>query len=707
MFMYRQPNLPILIILLLILLTAVTFGQVIGHQFTHYDDNEYVTANPYVLQGLNLHSIIWAFTTVHAANWHPLTWISHMLDCQLYGAAPWGHHLTNLLLHLANTILLFLLLQYMTGATWRSAFVAALFGIHPLHVESVAWIAERKDVLSTLFFMLTLFSYVRYTKRPEIRYYLPVPLLYALGLMAKPMLVTLPLILLLLDFWPLSRIAAKRDWWKCIIEKTPLLLLALGSCIITFIAQKKGGAVLPLEQYSAGVRLANSTVAYLSYLLKTILPIKLAAFYPHPGNHLPVWQVLASALSLLGLTVLAVLRAKRAPYLTIGWFWYLISLLPVIGLIQVGGQAMADRYTYIPLIGIFTALTWYLDTRFTKLQSTRLPFLAKNLLPSTAIVVLLTLAICARIQTNYWQNDEALFRRAIAVTQNNYIAYSNLGNALLQKNRTDEAIKCYKKATEISPGFKLAYINLGNLLIIKKSYDEAFEALQRAVMIDPADAAAHCKLGTLFYETDNSAAAEREYRLAARLDPGYAPAYQGLGDIMADRSMLQAALENYHAAYRLKPGHVLQERIDKLTQQREAEAMSVDECLAAIRKSPRNIKLYNHLGNALFRAERFSEAYKAYERVVQAYPRQAPPHNNLGLALFRQSKISEARRCFAKAIEIKPDYGEAHTNLSVMLYYLKDYENAWKEAELGIRYGSQPKPAFLQALTSARQKKDH
>jgi tetratricopeptide (TPR) repeat protein len=707
LFMYRKPGISTLIILLLVLLTVLTFNRVIGHQFTHYDDNQYVTENQHVLQGINLRSITWAFTATYAANWHPLTWISHMLDCQLYGTAPWGHHLTNLLLHLANTILLFLLLQYMTGSIWRSAFVAALFGIHPLHVESVAWVAERKDLLSTLFFMLTLFSYVRYTKRPGIKYYLPVLLLYALGLMAKPMLVTLPLILLLLDFWPLDRIAAKRDCRKCIVEKIPLLLLALGSCIITFIAQRKGGAVLPLEQYSIGVRLANSTVAYLSYILKTILPVKLAVFYPHPGEHLPFWLVLASALSLLGLTALAALRTRRAPYLTVGWFWYLISLLPVIGLVQVGGQAMADRYTYIPLIGLFIALAWYVNARLAEFKTTRLPFTARHLFASIAGFILLTLAICARIQTNYWQNDEALFRRAIAVTQNNYIAYNNLGNALLQKNRTDEAIKCYKKATEISPGFKLAYINLGNLLIIKKSYDEAFEALQRAVMIDPTDAAAHCKLGTLFYETDNSAAAEREYRLAMKLDPGYAPAYQGLGDIMADRSMLQAALENYHAAYRLKPEHALRERIDKLTQQREAGAMSVDECLTAIRKTPGNIELYNHLGNALFRAGRFAEAYKAYERVVSAYPHQAPPHNNLGLALFRQSKISEARRCFAKAIEIKPDYGEAHTNLSVMLYYLKDYENAWKEMELGIRYGSQPKPAFLQALTSARQKKDH
>ncbi len=368
----------ILICLFLVLATLTVYWQVGNYEFVNFDDDKYIIENFHVQKGLTRDSVIWAFTATHVSNWHPLTWLSHMLDFQLYGLNPSGHHLTNVFFHLVNTLLLFLVLKLMTGALWRSGLVAALFAVHPLHVESVVWVAERKDVLSTLFWMLTLWAYLGYTKRPGVKRYLVILLAFALGLMAKPMLVTLPFVLLLLDYWPLKRIelgqsaiglpAASQpstiankpgaQAFRLLLEKTPMFVLAAVSSVVTFIVQKSGGAVGALETYPFKIRMANALLSYVIYLKKMIWPQNLAVFYPHPGQSLPMWQAAGAGLLLVVVSIAVIRAGRRYPYLPVGWLWYVGTLVPVIGLVQVGDQAMADRYTYVSLIGLFIVVAW-------------------------------------------------------------------------------------------------------------------------------------------------------------------------------------------------------------------------------------------------------------------------------------------------------------------------------------------------------------
>ncbi|MDI6829611.1 MAG: glycosyltransferase family 39 protein, partial [Armatimonadota bacterium] len=405
--------------ILLIVITAVAFGQVAGHKFVSFDDSKYVTLNPHIRDGINARSIVWAFTAFRASNWHPLTWLSHALDCQLYGlhnAA--GHHITNLVLHIANVVMLFVLLSKITGAVWRSAFVSLLFGVHPLHVESVAWIAERKDVLSTFFWILTLLAYVRYVQYPKTKTYIPVIVFFALGLMSKPMLVTLPFILLLLDYWPLSRITFGKQSkqsskiTKLIVEKLPILFLAAGSSAMTFIAQRKGGSVATVESFTVGVRVANALVSYVKYIIKMLWPENLAAFYPHPNDTIPIWQVIGAWIVVIGITIFFIRAAKSRPYLIVSWLWYLITLVPVIGFVQVGFQAMADRYTYIPLTGIFLIVTWGISDLFVNINKRNdykwgsspvsLTF-SRSILPFVSALVGTTLIILTWCQVRYWK----------------------------------------------------------------------------------------------------------------------------------------------------------------------------------------------------------------------------------------------------------------------------------------------------------------
>ena len=343
-----------LVAAVLSLVTLAAYWRLPANGFiVRYDDGAYVTQNPHVQAGLTGQTIRWAFTSVWSGNWHPLTWISHMVDCRLFGLNPLGHHLVNLLLHICNTILLLLVFTRMTGSLWRSAFVAAVFAIHPLHVESVAWVAERKDVLSTFFWMLTMGAYVLYSEKPGVKRYLPVAFIYALGLTAKPMLVTLPLVLLMLDYWPLGR---SRSWRSLLLEKLPLLAMAAGSSIITLIAQR-GVALSHLDAFPIGIRIENALVSYAVYIQKTLWPTKMAIFYPYPES-IAAWKVAASAITLAGVSAMVLLTTRKRRYMGFGWMWYVVTLIPVIGLLQVGLQAMADRYTYVPLIGLFVIAAW-------------------------------------------------------------------------------------------------------------------------------------------------------------------------------------------------------------------------------------------------------------------------------------------------------------------------------------------------------------
>ncbi len=483
---------PILICLLLGVLTLAVFRQVTRYDFVRFDDDVYITMMTHVLQyGISVPTITWAFLTTYNANWHPLTWISYLADVELFEFHAGGFHLTNLLLHVANVVLLFLVLRRMTKNMWRSAFVAALFAVHPLHVESVAWISERKDVLSTLFWILTMRAYVQYTERATFGRQLVVWVVFALGLMAKPMLVTLPLVLLLMDFWPLRRLRLLDDkhgrgssLMDLVWEKMPLFGLSMASCLITYQAQQASGATEAMGVFPFPLRAANALVSYVRYIGKTLLPINLSVFYPHPGNSIPVWQIIGSAALLVIITALVVRAAKSRPYLFVGWFWYMITLIPVIGLVQVGRQAMADRYTYVPLIGLFIAAAyarvgvWEYGSVGEK--ATGRSRLRAAALPIVACIVVGVLAFGAWRQTGYWKDSITLFGHGIAVTRDNHTLHANMALALDDQGRHEEAIKHNREAIRIDPDSPQAHNNLAVELYFIGEYAEAWKEVRLA-----------------------------------------------------------------------------------------------------------------------------------------------------------------------------------------------------------------------------------
>ena len=506
------------------------FGQTLTHEFIDFDDNDYVYDNPVVARGLTLKGIVWAFTSFHAANWHPLTWLSHELDCQFYGLNPAGHHLTNVLLHTATVIALFLVLRQMTGALWRSAFVAAVFAIHPLRVESVAWVAERKDVLSGLFFMLTIGAYVRYARYPwsAARHGLVV-LLFVLGLMCKPMLVTLPVVLLLLDCWPLQRVEP-RKLSGLALEKLPLLALSAAACVATVLAQKE--CIQPTEVYSLPLRCANALVTCMVYLGQMVWPAGLAVFYPYPHNGLPAWEVLLAGILLAGLSVAAWGERRKQPWLLIGWLWYLVMLLPVVGIIQVGEQAHADRYTYLPQIGIYVAVTWLVAEW--KLN--------RVVLGNLMVGVLAVLMVCAWKQTAYWKNGETLWTHTLACTTGNSVACLNLAADLRKEGRMAEAIVVYQKGLQDLPDDAELHNSLGDALLEIGKVDDAITHCQRALQIRPDDAQAHLNLGNALLHKGRVDDAITHYQKALQINPAFAMAHNNLGAVLWQEGRVDDAI---------------------------------------------------------------------------------------------------------------------------------------------------------------------
>ena len=509
----------IIICVLLVALTSLAYWQVRNSQFITCDDDMYVYENPLVRAGLTWEGVKWSFTAFHSANWHPLTWQSHMLDCQLYGMQPRGHHLTNLFFHLANTLLLFLFLNRTTGALWPSALVAALFALHPMHVESVAWVSERKDVLSTFFWLATMWAYAWYVAAPSLKRYLSVLLCFSLGLMAKPMLVTLPLVLLLLDYWPLNRLhagmapAAAGDGeseptpaiplslaWPLIREKIPLFVLTLISCYITLAAQRVGGAVMPLTLQPLGARIANALVAYVTYGVKLFWPYPMALFYIL--SPVPWWQAVGAGLALLSLSALLLYGARRYPFLAVGWLWYLVTLVPVIGLVQVGGQSMADRYTYIPYIGLFIILAWGVSAATAGWRR------RETMLSLVAAAALVAALVASWGQAGYWRNSETLFTHSIRATGDNYLAYHHLGMAFSNEGRYPQAIAMYQKTLAIAPGYPPSYNNLGIAYAREKKLDEAVEMFKKAIHLTPNNINFHRNLALAYDQQGNKAAAE-------------------------------------------------------------------------------------------------------------------------------------------------------------------------------------------------------
>jgi len=545
----------LLVCLFLVIAILVVYWQVRNFQFVNYDDRQYVTKNHHVQAGLTTESVRWAFTAIHASNWHPLTWLSHMLDCQIYGMNPGRHHMTNVLFHILNTLLLFLVFKRMTGGLWQSGFVAALFALHPLHVESVAWVAERKDVLSTFFLMLTLWSYTRYVEDSEFKKYLLVILFFIIGLMAKPMLVTLPFVLLLLDYWPLKRFQLgssgdknytikKPFYWGLIWEKTPLFLLSAVSSVGTYLAQKSSGAVHSLASIPFHVRIGNAIVSYVSYIGKMIWPNNLAVLYPYPESKI-LWKVAGAVLLLIVVSVVAFRTKRTKPYFVVGWLWYLGTLVPVIGFVQVGLQAMADRYTYVPLIGIFIIIAWGVPDWVQKWRYRRIGIAAAT------IAILAILIITARLQVRYWSNSVTLFEHALDVTVDNSIAHLNLGEALAEQGKINAAVIHYYEALRIKPGLVAPHLNLGVALKEEGKLNEAIDHFTTALRLKPDCVEAQYELGDTLNKKGDFAGAVKHYQEAIRIKPDYTEAYNNIGVILARQKKDKEAIFHFYKALQI------------------------------------------------------------------------------------------------------------------------------------------------------------
>src|SRR6266699_1740068 len=539
--------------------TWTVFGQTLRHDFINYDDNIYIHESPNIVSGLTRPGILWAFTHAHAGNWHPLTSLSHMLDCQVYGLNADGHHFTNVLLHALAVVLLFLFLQRITCAPWRSAFVAAVFAVHPLRVESVAWIAERKDVLSGVFFMLTLLAYARYVSgERSLRRYLSVAFFFALGLMAKPMLVTLPVVLLLLDYWPLCRFgshssrtganfARRSTFSRLVAEKIPLFLLSFLSSLLTWWAQRayiRSTSEIPLV-----LRAENAIVSYVRYLRQLLWPADLAPFYPHPRVTLSLLLVIAAAVLLVAISAVVLCFGRKRPYLITGWGWYLIMLLPVIGLVQVGAQALADRYTYLSQIGIVLAITWIAADATAGIRQ------LQRFVAFTAVAVTVTLAWCACHQTRYWRSSESLWLQTLAVTENNDLAHNNLGDVWSKNGRLDDAIHEYQAALKITPESPVARNNLGSAFLKQGKVDEAIQEFRRVLSRDPQSFKGHFNLAAALLRGGPTTEAVADYEKAVAINPDYAQGHLALGQALMRAGRLADAIAQFKIAVQLQPGH--------------------------------------------------------------------------------------------------------------------------------------------------------
>ncbi len=551
-----EHRLKIIACLVLVLATLVVYGEVGSHQFIHFDDEAYVSNNPAVRDGLTLKGVHWAFTTLYAGYWMPLTWLSHMLDCQLFGLNPGGHHYTNLLFHIANTLLLFLWLLRVTRAPGPAFLVAALFAWHPLHVESVAWVAERKDVLSTFFWLLTMWAYLWYAERPAWSRYLFILLSFSLGLMAKPMLVTLPLVLLLLDYWPLHRwtpglpeekAASRVSGRRLLLEKVPLLILSGLCSAVTIFAQRASGALAPLGEVPLSERLATALVAYVWYPLKMFWPARLAVLYPYPLDSVPLWQELGAGLFLALTSLLLVRRRRRFPYLPVGWLWYLGTLLPVIGLVQAGDQAWADRFTYVPLIGLFIVCAWGARDLTAGWAGARV------LRPAGAGIILAALLVCTFFQVRLWRDSITLFRHTLRVTQDNYIIHHNLGVALMARGRREKAVPHFLAALRLNPYNARAENKRGEDLVAQGKIAAGIARFQRAVKLKPDFPEAYNNLGLAYARQGLLDQALAMFHQAIALDQNFAAAYKNLGITLTCQGQTPKAREMLEKALQINP----------------------------------------------------------------------------------------------------------------------------------------------------------
>jgi tetratricopeptide (TPR) repeat protein len=665
--------------LLLAAATLAVFWPVTGHDFVSCDDGLYVSDNAHVRGGLTPEGIRWAFGALHAANWHPVTWLSHMLDVTLFGMRPGAHHLMNVLFHSANTVLLFAWLWRMTGAQWRSAMVAALFALHPLHVESVAWVSERKDLLSTFFGFLSLFCYAGYVQkrskvegrwsgakaapipgsRPGTFDYVLAFLFFAVGLMSKPMLVTWPFLMLLLDYWPLRRFQPSIGW-HLVREKIPFLILSLGSCVVTVVAQMHGGAVLSLERLSFGERAENAVVSCIRYLGKMVWPVNLAMPYP-PPEQWPAWEVMFGLLLIIGLCLGAFRFRRHGPFILMGWFLFLGTLVPVIGLVQVGAQAMADRYTYVPLVGIFIVVVWGMGEALIRWHLPKTPAMLG------AGLVLAGCVMLTRNQLSYWQDSETLLRHTVAATKDNAIACYDLGCYLEGKGQVPEAMEYYQRAVRISPNYAKALNNLGKLLAAEGRVDEAMEYYHRALSFDPEHVSALNNLGAALAGKRQFTEAMAMYEKALRLDPNFVYAHYNLGVALEAEGRWEEAVEQYTEALRVKPDYwQAHNNLGYFLLLHGQTAEAARYFTESLRLNPNQGEIHFNLGNALAMQQQYAEAVVQFAECLKLSPNYAPAHKNLGMALARLGRREEAVSHLQEAIRLKSDYEEAMQQLRAL-----------------------------------------
>ncbi|MCD9188435.1 MAG: tetratricopeptide repeat protein [Pyrinomonadaceae bacterium] len=678
---FFQTNRQLIVYSALFVLVMAIYYQAIGFNFINLDDNLYIFNNPIVLSGLNKDSLNWAFTKFYAANWHPVTWVSHLIDVELYGANPGGHHATNIVFHLLNSILAFTVFKKMTGSFWKSAIVAALFAVHPAHVESVAWVSERKDVLSTMFWLLTMFVYLKYAesknettreranagtrsseefvnseeivsenaegnendnekddanraappRRPLSASYFYLFLLsavFALGLMTKPMLVTLPFVLLLMDFWALERLKTLRDLPALIIEKIPLFVLTAASSYITFIAQRTGGSVESLDFLPLGTRIVNAMLSYAKYTGMLFYPVKLGVWYPYDRDF-PAWQIAVAVVFIIGMTALCLWQIRTRKYLLMGWLWFLGTLVPVIGLVQVGSQPLADRYTYVPYFGLFIMLVWGASDLFEYFR------LNKNVFYGLSGAFVLVLTILAFNQTTYWRNNEILYKHTLSVTQKNFLISHNLCHHLTLEERMDEAEPFCVQSIADNPTYFEVYNTLGILKLKQKQYEESEKNFKECLKLEPNYASAYSNLAIAQIMQDKPEEAELNLQKAANLPNNIPP--ETFATVLSDLAARYAKKENYEKTA---------EHLNRL-----------------LYLTPNNVEERTKLVFAYFTLKRFDEAQKQVEELIRQNPNQAEVYNLKGTILLEKKQNAEAVTQFEKALQLKPDFAEAKANL--------------------------------------------
>ncbi|MFZ2633430.1 MAG: tetratricopeptide repeat protein [Desulfosalsimonadaceae bacterium] len=673
----RHPFSPWLAALLLIITTAAVYAPVRHHDFINFDDGGYVYENKQVQSGLTMGSIKWAFTLIKSdekSYWHPVTWLSHMLDCQLFGINPGYHHLSNLFYHLMNVLLLFLVFFRMTGALWKSAVVAALFALHPVNVDSVAWIAERKNLLSTTFWLLTIFAYVCYAARPTAWRYLIVIAVFSMGLMAKPMLVTLPCVLLLLDFWPLFRSKWFRGNWvnrkalppigrpefhvtsvnRLVIEKIPLLILSFGAIWLSFVSLQKNSHILNEIVQPFSLRIENALVSYLHYLWKMIWPLKLAVFYPFP-TEIPIWQSIFAMVALIMMTIIVVINCKKRPYLLTGWLWYVGTLTPVIGIIQGGlWPQIADRWAYVPYVGLFILLAWGIPDFFSRFRFNRL-------LPAgLTLAILVIFLFLTSGQVKHWKDTDTLFQHALKVTKNNYLAHMQVGEYFVNKDDHPQAMMHFQKALSILPDFSEAHRAIGQEYVFLNDYDQALYHYQKALMFDPSNIDLFNKTGNVYALMDRYDQAIRLYCDAIAIDPDDPAAYNNLGAAYYFTGQMENATMNVDKALKLQPNFVEAYYNMGLI---EAKTGNTDNAVNAFQKAiklnPDYADAHNSLGKLFFQAGNLPAALSHFENVLRLSPEDASAHYNIGIILYTRKRMPEAIRHFQKALELKPGYEKA------------------------------------------------